>query len=313
MKSKAKQRKSLLRRIGLGEQLESREMLSAHGISTALFSAASHVYGPALGLTAGSAHVASQSTDGGTQSASHSTLTAQLSDSDGSATGTATYSTGTCNGTTVTRLSVGVNGAAADTTLDVSVDGTVVGQLTTNSSGNGSLVLSSNPQGSEQQLPTDFPTTVAAGSTVSVGTLTGSLAVPSTTGGGCHDSAVTRLTSQLTDSEGAATGTATYLTGTSSDGSTITKFKVSVSGATASTTLDVAIDGTVVGQVTTDTSGAGKLVLSSNPSSGEQALPSNFPTSISAGSTVTIGTLSGTLSTSSTASSHGFSFFGRRR
>jgi hypothetical protein len=99
----------------------------------------------------------------------------------------------------------------------------------------------------------------------------------------------------LTDATG-ATGTATVTTKTY-NGTTTTKFTVSVSGATASSPLDVVIDGTTVGTLTTDSTGAGTLTLSSNPSGTEQSLPPNFP-AVSSGSTITVGSLSGTFATS---------------
>jgi hypothetical protein len=89
-----------------------------------------------------------------------------------------------------------------------------------------------------------------------------------------------------------------------------------VTGAAANSTLDVAIDETVVGQLTTDNTGAGSLVLSSNPSGTEQALPLDFPTNLSAGSTVTVGTLTGTLASSGSATngtSLAVHILGRRR
>lgn len=312
------------RRLGIGEQLEGREMLSGHGLSQAFF-IGSHLASAAGPTVTSSAHVAaatasvSHLTSSTSSSSSTSTaatvLATQLTDSAGTATGSASYESYTYNGTTETRFQVRVTGATASTTLDVSVDGVIVGQIATDANGAGKLTLSSSPHGShEQQLPANFPTSVTSGSTVSVGTLSGSLATPTNTGGGCGEHTGTTLAAQLTDSEGSAVGTATYFTGTSPDGTTVTKFKVSVTGATADTTLDVAIAGTVVGQVTTDANGAGSLVLSSNPTSSEQSLPSNFPTSITSGTAVTVGTLSGTLATPA-STGHGFGFhgFGRRR
>ena len=73
--------------------------------------------------------------------------------------------------------------------------------------------------------------------------------------------------------------------------------------------------GTVVGQITTDSSGDGSLILSSNPKdSNEQSLPTNFPTTITSGTAVTVGTLSGTLATPTDSSSSysGFRSFFRR-
>jgi len=298
-------------------------MLSGHGLP-AISPALLH-FTPQVSSTSTTAQVAAQSLASifsHANVAGQTVLSTTLTDSAGTATGTAKYSTYTANGATETEFKVSITGAAASTTLDVAIDGTVVGQITTDASGAGKLVLSSNPDSSdEQSLPANFPTSVASGAVVTVGTLSGSLATPTNSGGGCGGEGhgltdVTRLASSLTDSAGAATGTVKYSTGTAADGTTVTKFKVSVTGAAASTTLDVAIDGTVVGQIATDTSGNGSLTLSSNPKdASEQSLPANFPTTITAGSTVTVGTLSGTLATpSATAGGHGFrGFFGRHR
>jgi hypothetical protein len=314
-----RKKSSSFRRLGLCEQLENRDMLSGHGLA---FGPALQQFGPHLGIST-SAQVSAPTVTSAithlTSSTAQTVLTTQLTDASGTATGSATYSTGTVDGTTTTRFAVSISGAAADTTFDVSLAGTVVGQITTDANGAGKLVLSSNPSSSEQALPSNFPTSVAAGAAVTVGTLSGSLATSTGMQGGCGGeggglSDVTRLTAQLTDSSSTATGSASYSTGTSTDGTTVTKFKVTVTGAAASTTLDVAIDGTVVGQVTTDTNGAGSLTLSSDPkNSNEQALPSNFPTTLAAGSTVTVGTLSGTLATPTpSSSSHGVRSFFRR-
>jgi hypothetical protein len=251
---------------------------------------------------------------------------ATLTDSAGTATGTATYSTHTSSdGEVETTFKASVTGATADTTFDVTVGDTVVGQLTTDDTGAGSLVLSSNPTGDEQQLPSDFPMDVGADTAINIGTLSGSLAADTDSGdgdsgdrGGCHHSSVgTSLTTTLTDSDTttSATGTATYKVDSETGDTT---FSVSVTGVAASSTLDVAIDDTVVGQLTTDETGAGSLMLSSNPTGTEQALPLDFPTNLSAGSTVTVGTLSGTLAstttTTTTSSLHiGGLRFGRLR
>jgi hypothetical protein len=248
----------------------------------------------------------------GSHSASDETsFTATLTDSEGTATGTATYSTHTSDGELETTFSVSIAGATANSTFDVTVGETVVGQLTTDDTGAGSLVLSSNPTGTEQELPADFPTDIGADTAISIGTLSGTLAADTDSGdgegeghgGGCHHSSVdTSLEASLTDTDttSTATGTASY----SADSETgDTTFSVSVTGTAASSTLDVALDDTVVGQLTTDETGAGSLVLSSNPTETEQALPLDFPTNLTAGSTVTVGTLTGTLASTSTGTS----------
>jgi hypothetical protein len=179
---------------------------------------------------------------------------------------------------------------------------TVIGTLTTDSTGAGTLVLSSNPTGSQQALPSNFPTNIAAGSTIAVGTLSGILAAPTppTMPGGCGQSSSVNLTAPLVDSVGDATGTATFVSSTSK-GVTNTVFSLSVTGATASTTLTVSVTvggtTTVIGTLTTDSTGAGTLVLATNPTGSEQSLPANFPTNIAAGTVVSVGSLSGTLAT----------------
>jgi len=162
-------------------------------------------------------------------------------------------------------------------------------------------------------LPENFPTNIGADTAISVGTLSGTLVADTNSGdgdaegeghgGGCHhSSAGTSLEASLTDTDttSTATGTATYKVDSETGDTT---FSVSVTGAAASSTLDVAIDDTVIGQLTTDETGAGSLVLSSNPTDTEQALPLDFPTNLSPGSTVIVGTLTGTLASTITGTS----------
>jgi hypothetical protein len=311
------------RNVRSPEQLETRTMLAGGGFLPFTFMGRQiFAFSPPDAGQGGTAFVSSQITGRGGHDhefgafGSHSadsttSFSATLSDSDGTAAGTATYSTHTsAAGEVETTFKASVTGATADTTFDVTVGDIVVGQVTTDDTGAGSLVLSSNPTGDEQQLPSDFPTDVGADTAISIGTLSGSLAADTDSGdgdsgdhGGCHhSSASTSLTTTLTDSDttSTATGTATYKV----DGETgDTAFSVSVTGAAASSTLDVAIDDIVVGQLTTDETGAGSLVLSSNPTGTEQALPLDFPTNLSAGSTVTVGTLSGAFASTTTTTS----------
>jgi hypothetical protein len=172
------------------------------------------------------------------------------------------------------ELDVSVKGAAASTTLNVLVDGTQVGTLTTDAHGNGELELSQSGL-------------VKTGSTITVGDLTGTFAAPTSTGGdndgdnggdnggGDHggQGAGTSLQAALTNASG-ATGKAEFNSG---DGD----LEVRVQGAAASTTLNVLIDGNQVGTITTDASGNGKLQL---PKSG---------LTVNSGSTIAVGDLTG--------------------
>jgi hypothetical protein len=121
-------------------------------------------------------------------------------------------------------LFVSVTGATASTTLAVTVDGTSVGSVTTDASGNGHAKLTG--------------VTAAAGSTVMVGDLTGTFAQ-------------TKFTALLTGATG-VNGSATYK-------SVKNQLHVSVTGATAGTTYNVTVNGTVVGQITTNSRGRGRL------------------------------------------------------
>ena len=142
-------------------------------------------------------------------------MTANLSNASG-ATGTANFNANT------TGLKLSVSGATANSSLDVAVDGTSVGTLTTDASGNGKLQLAS----------TDAA--IQAGSTITVGDLAGTFTP-------------TKLTASLTGDAG-ATGTAQFNVRRNDLG-------VSVSGAAASTTYNITIDNAVVGQFTTNSAG----------------------------------------------------------
>ncbi len=273
------------------EFLESRNLLCGHAVGTA------DVKTLARAINSAASPVAHFSTSPTRSDSSHAEteLTAALTDSATGASGTATYETATRCGNTSTRLIISVTGAAASSNIDVTIDGTVVGQVQTDASGNGKLVLSTK----DGTLPSSFPTTLAAGSTIRVGSLTGIFATSTDDSDGdhgCEGATRTRLTASLTDTNSSATGTATLKTKTY-DGTTRTFFTVSVTGAAIGSALDVTIDGVVVGQVQTDSTGAGSLTLSTKAGT----LPANFPTTVTAGSTITVGTLSGTFATSTSA------------
>jgi hypothetical protein len=291
-------------RKGQIELLEPRSMLSGHAIGRNISPPLEFHFGPAMFRS--QMDFGGAARDGEFHSP-QTVLAATLTDDSTGASATVSYQTSSHCGDTSTQFSVSVTGATADSTLDVSVDGTVVGQVATDANGAGTLKLSSK----DATLPDDFPASVAAGAAITVGTMSGTLAASTPSGdapvghGGCSSSATTRLSATLTDSLGTASGKASYSTSNDEDEDSATTFSVSVTGATASTTFDVSIDTTVIGQLTTDENGAGTMKLSSSDST----LPANFPTSISAGSTITIGTLSGTFATSdATSNVHGFRF-----
>ena len=306
------------RAIRIPEALESRAMLAGNGIVPFAhlahqFEARGATQPPATQLvsTAVAGHAASHggrfASLGSLAAHRQTSFTATLTDSAGSATGTATYKTQYVDGAIETTFSASISGATANTTFDVAIGDTVVGQITTDDSGAGELLLSSNPTGTELALPDNFPTNIGADTAITIGTLTDMLTADANSnpesGGSCHGHAAhqTTLGATLSDADNsAATGTATYALDSENG---VTTFSVSVTGAAAESTLDVSIDDTVVGQLATDSSGAGSLVLSSNSTGTQQPLALDFPTNISEGSTVTVGTLTGTLATSSSSDS----------
>jgi Ca2+-binding RTX toxin-like protein len=91
--------------------------------------------------------------------------------------GTATFAFTTAEGAPEFELNVTVSGYTASSMLDVSVNGTVIGQITTDMSGNGTFTASTNPtDATEAQIPATL--SIQAGMIVLVSTdLTGTLAV----------------------------------------------------------------------------------------------------------------------------------------
>jgi hypothetical protein len=104
------------------------------------------------------------------------------------------------------------------------VDGATVGTVNTNASGNGQAKLSN--------------VSVQAGSTIMIGGLQGTFTQAN-------------LTASLTG--------ATGVTGSSNFNTLKDKLRVSITGAAANTTYNVTVNNVVVGQITTNSAGAGRL------------------------------------------------------
>lgn len=243
-------------------------------------------------------------------------LATTLTDSTGTntAVGFASYVTKTVNGVTTKQFDVAVSGAVAGAKLTVNVGGVDVGTITVNDNGTGSLSFSTNPKTGQTAFPTNFPTTVDATTAVKVGTdLNGTLATvtkPCRPGGnsGVTVTDVTRLAASLSDSTGTSTLKAkvSYHSATV-NGTPMSAFRVCVSGGTAGQVVDVTISSTdattgvvtttSVGKITLDANGRGQLLYTTNPGSKgiAVAFPANFPTSITAGMTVSVDTLTATL------------------
>jgi hypothetical protein len=196
------------------EELTPRVLLNAGPLHMA---AAPLSHGPSAATMAGGCAGAGHGPDHGLPGAN---LAADLTNASG---GTGTALVNSAAG----ALQVQVRGAAAGSTLSVAVDGTTVGSITTDASGNG--------QGKFTGV------TAQAGSTIAVGDLQGTLAQ-------------FKFSATLS-------GTATGVSGTAFYDSLKNQLHVAVSGAAANTTYNVTVGGTVVGQLTTNASGKGHVTL----------------------------------------------------
>jgi len=106
---------------------------------------------------------------------------------------------------------------------------------------------------------------------------------------------VTALNAVLTDpADGSVIGSARYFSATNRN-NTNAFFTATVRGAEADTTYDVAIDGEVVGTITTNEDGNGALVFATKARGSAEAFPENFPDALSAGSIVSVGNAAGEL------------------
>jgi len=273
------------------EGLEGREMLSINPVFHKPIiggSGAGHDDVAHFGPSIATAIAASNAT------ASNEThLVANLTNN-GNAAGRASYEAETEHGASQQQLSVEVKGATSNATLNVTIDGNVIGTLVTDASGQGKARFANNPtKANVQALPDNF--TLNAASTIAIGdTISGSFAAPAPGGDG-HDHEnegsepgdnETELHASLTNN-GVAAGEASYHAETE-NGVTHQSLRVKVTGLGASTTFNVTVDGTVIGTLKTDANGNVKARFSSNPKSANvMALPANF--TLSPGSTIMVG------------------------
>ncbi len=181
----------------------------------------------------------------------------------------------------------GVRGAVPGDVLDVTVGGVLAGRITVNNLGAGRLVLSSFPDGVRSQpFPTGFPQ-VTAGVAVVIGAATGDFGAPNTGG--------TSLELEAEMRSGAFRAAANFESEVEG-GVTDDRFRAFVKSGPPGTTVDVAVDDVVVGQIVIDGQGRGQLLFSTKSG---PAFPLNFP-AVQAGSKVKIGPATGTLGTAGT-------------
>jgi hypothetical protein len=213
-------------RIRLGmEELTPRDLPSSHlmGSSLGSFFEARQSSSAIFAQRSSDSDSAGSSHEGqGGQCGADATYTATLANASG-ASGTASYFAGN------NSLKIQMKGATASTTLDVQLDGVSIGSLTTDASGNGKVTL------------TDLTAVVNANSTLAVGDLTGTFTQ-------------VKYSATLTGSSSTQTGQAGY-------NALKHSLNLYFTGATAKTVYNVLIDGSSVGTLTTNKSGAGRFHL----------------------------------------------------
>jgi hypothetical protein len=308
------------------ERLERRDLLCS---SMASLAAAASSHGSAQAASIAQPHAAaSASSSSASDESSETHLIATLTNSAGVVVGTAFYETEVHGTTTTQELLINVAGGAANASYTVTSGTTNLGTLTTDANGNGRLFLSSTtsstmasaktPANAKGTLPADF--TLAAGATIALAStdttvdpLNGTFATaagdlepgPGRGRGDCggEHAMVSRVVANLINGDAAA-GKAVFTTIAQSDGSSTQILRIRVTGADANSTLDVSIDGTSVGSITTDADGNGHLILSSNPhNSNVGQLPAGL--NVTSTSTITVGTaITGTFNSTSSAGDH---------
>jgi trimeric autotransporter adhesin len=291
------------------EQLESRALLAGHGFGPALAEPGGAFFGPAaqsnlatlaqdsafhqaLAFHSSSSTSSSDSGDDGSGDdgsgfgdCSHgdgasTSLTGSLTDGNGN-TATITYQVGNLLGTSEAVITVTGDTVDEGTAQALAINGTTIGNITLDSTGTGTLIVPVSGLG----------TTVAATSTVTFGSsFAGALATATSTSG---DQDKANLSGSLTDTAG-DTATVTYQTGKLL-GTKEAVFTVTGDTSAEGTSQEVVVDGTDVGTIAIDSTGAGTLIV---PVASLAATPV-------AGSTVTLGSLTGSLATSTSTTSGG--------
>jgi hypothetical protein len=218
------------------EAFESRDLLNASPLYAGFHMPSMSDHSQSASVHAGS----SDSSRGCHDNNQSQTLTASLTGATGTS-GTATLKSDTSSGDN--SLVVQVSGLAASSTFTVTSGTTTLGTITTDANGSGKLSV------------TNLSPTLAAGADITVvdaneaTVLTGTLADPN---------AKTHLSASLTG----ATGTSGKAHFHSNAETGDNRLGVHVFSLTADATYDVQVDGTTVGQITTDDHGSGALSLS---------------------------------------------------
>lgn len=228
-------------------------------------------------------------------------LVAPLAAADGTVLGEVEFEQSPEDGDMEVELEIELTNAAPGT-YDILLGGVTIGQITVSAGGVGKVEFSNQPDDvDELPLPVNLPA-ITAGTTVAIGSIaSGTFAIQADSDDDSNDGPDTDDDSQEVELKAALTG-ATAATGKIEfesevdDGVQESKLNVEIRNATPNTTLDVTVNGVVIGQITTDTNGRGKLKFRSQPDdSDEQLFPTDF-VALVAGDVIGIGGIvSGTL------------------
>jgi len=261
------------------EALETRDMLSGHSIVAPISSLAhSSGAGAVSGLVSSALNSAKDAASSAAKAAN--SFTASLADpADASSTASLTVQTGKLLGVSETVITITGDASAAGTSVPISVNGNVVGNVAIDSAGKGTLIVPTASLGN----------TLSAGLPVMAGTLTGSLTQATPTNG--HQAG---LTATLTDPAGGTTTANVNVNTAKLFGLSETIVTVTGDASAAGTTVPVTVNGTTVGSVAIGSNGFGILIVPT----------ASITPAITTGGAVSVGGLTGTLATVTSNNGH---------
>lgn len=207
----------------------------------------------------------------------------------GTAIGTANFTTETEHGVVNREFTVNAQNLTPGTSYPVTLGGVSLGTITANSLGFGQLRLADAPKAGETAFPAGFVAPIANSKVALETVLTGTM----TTSTGSRDGSTLQI--DLTGT-GTMTGRMEFEQKLTTTGAvTKSEFEVDIWNGVPGTVKNVTVDGIVVGTMTINARGYGKLRLTS--AAGLNSYPANWP-GIKNGSVVAVGTdVTGTVNT----------------
>jgi hypothetical protein len=196
-----------------------------------------------------------------------------------------------------TELKIRIDNAPSSKSLGVSLNNIALGQLTTDAHGRGQIVLSRGDDNRSHLALPDALTTLSPDMELVIGEIVkGRLSqVTKVEGGG---GTTTTIQGEYFNAKFAVVGgvsrSASYEQETER-GVTKRKFEAEIEKAAVNSTIEVTVAGVVVGNITTDSKGKGKLRLTTTVKDArDQLMPASFP-AITEGTVVKIGSVQSVL------------------